>query len=180
MTRRRAAAVGALLALACGLSAADAAPTRSQIFFRDKLLADAKTSDVIKDLLKDGGGFVDRGIVFRDLTGDDRDDAIVRVHSGGAMGVVAIYVFSTDAKKDGTALVAAYRQQKLTRASTRVKGRVLSFRSSAYAVGDELCCPAGVVETTLKWDKKKRAFLVAKREAILAAPEPAPTPTATP
>lgn len=180
MTAGRAAVAGALAVLAGGLAAAHAAQTRSQMFFRDKLLADSRTSATIKDLLEDGGGFVDRSVVFRDLTGDDRDDAIVRVQSGGAAGAVALYVFSTDAARAGSELRVVYRQQRLMRASTRVRRRVLSFRTSTYAEGDELCCPSKVVETTLRWDARKKTFRVAKREDVVAPPQPTPTPTATP
>ena len=183
MTRRRAAASGALLLLlllAVGVTVISAAPTRSQTFFRDKLLADTKTSAAIKDLLEDEGGFVDRAIVFRDVTGDDRDDAIVRVQSGGAAGAVAIYVFSTAAGREGSELKVVYRQQRLTRASTSVKGTTLSFRTSTYAVGDELCCPSKVVETALKWDSRKRAFTVTSRKDVVAPAAPTPTATPTP
>ena len=180
MRRGRLALLSAWLLLACGLTIAGAAPTRSQNFFRDKLLADAKTSDEIKDLLRDGGGFVDRAIVFRDVTGDDRDDALIRIQSGGAMGAVALYVFSTAAGSAGSELKVVYRQQRLTRASTSVKGTTLSFRTSTYAAGDELCCPAKIVETALKWDRSKRAFVVVSRTDVVAPANPTPTATPTP
>ena len=77
------------------------ARTQTQQFFEQRLLADKQTSKEIKDLLRSGGGFVDKGVVFRDVTGDKRDDAVVRVHSGGVNGVVAVYVFSTANKKGG-------------------------------------------------------------------------------
>ena len=120
-----------------GLRAEDAVAA----FFEQRLLADGLTSEPIKTLLRSGGGFVDRGVVFRDLTGDKRDDAVVRVHSGGAAGVVAVYVFSTANRKGGK-LQAMFRSQNLMRASTRVLKGVLSYRTSRYEPGDELCCPA--------------------------------------
>ena len=181
MRRGGAAVLGALLLLAAALGPAEGAQTRSQLFFLDKLLSDTKTSAAIEDLLRDGGGFVDRGIVFRDLTGDDRDDAIVRVQSGGALGAVAVYILSTAAGRPGSELKVVYRQQRLTRASTSVKGRTLSFRSSTYAAGDEVCCPSKVVETALGWDSKTKTFKVTRRTNVVApaGPTPTPTPTAT-
>ena len=79
--------------------------------------------------------------MFRDLTGDKRDDAVVRVHSGGAAGVVAVYVFSTANRKSGK-LRAVFRSESLMRASTRVLKGVASYRTARYDPGDELCCPA--------------------------------------
>ena len=88
---------------------AHAAQTPVQEFFRDKLLADARTSPEIKVLLRRGGGFVDRAPLFDDLTGDGRADAVVRVHSGGAGGVVALFVFSTDTGRGRTTLAPVLR-----------------------------------------------------------------------
>ena len=117
-----------------------------------------------------GGGFVDRGVVFRDVTGDKRDDAIVRVNSGGANGVVAVYVFSTANKKGGK-LKVIFRSQKLMRASTRVRKGVVTYRTARYEPGDELCCPSHVTESTLGWDKATRRMKVVKRETFVPPPE---------
>lgn len=157
------AAAGALLLAA--YAAAD--PTRSQRFFREKLLNDAGTSDEITDLLRTGGGFIDRSIAYRDLTGDDRDDAVIRVHSGGAAGVMAIYVFSTHGKK---ALRVLYRQQRLVRGSTRVAGRRLTYRTAQYKPGDELCCPSAIGETEVRWDPRNRRFRVHEQRVVIPPP----------
>ena len=153
--------------------------TQSQIFFEQRLLADGQTSKAIKTLLRSGGGFVDRGVVFRDLTGDKRDDAFVRVHSGGAAGVVAVYVFSTANRKSGK-LRAIFRSQSLMRASTRVLKGVASYRTSRYEPGDELCCPARLTQSTLKWNADERRMRVSERVTFVPPPEAgtpaAPTP----
>ena len=151
MTPRR-----AFAALACVAAAATVAgvalsePTRSQTFFKDRLVADRATAAQVRSTLRDGSAFVERSITFRDLTGDEKDDAIVRVQSGGAAGAVAVYVFSTDGARDD-ALRVVYRAQKLTRASISVRDDVLFHRSAVYAPGDDLCCPARLVETELEW-----------------------------
>ncbi len=174
------------LALVAGLAAvlaalwvaapASAQKTQSQVFFEQRLLADRLTSKSIKTLLRTGGGFVDRGVVFRDLTGDKRDDAVVRVHSGGAAGVVAVYVFSTANRKGGR-LRAIFRSQSLMRASTRVLKGVLSYRTSRYEPGDELCCPARLTQSTLEWDRDERRMRVGERVTFVPPPE-AVAPTA--
>lgn len=171
----RVACVAAVLAAVWGAAPASAQKTQSQTFFEQRLLADGLTSAPIKTLLRSGGGFVDRGVVFRDLTGDKRDDAVVRVQSGGAAGVVAVYVFST-ANRKGAKLRAVFRSQSLMRASTRVIKGVLSYRTSRYDPGDELCCPARLTQSTLAWDADERRMRVSERVTFTPPPE-AWTPT---
>ncbi|HVL95490.1 MAG TPA: hypothetical protein VM266_06475 [Solirubrobacteraceae bacterium] len=170
----RAAAAAALagVALAAAVAPAAAAPTRAQELFRRLIVADRMTTEPIVDLLRTGGGFVSRTIAYEDLTGDGRQDAVVRVESGGAAGAVALYVFSTHGRAAGTDLRAIHRRQKLVRATTRVRRGVLTFRSSRYADGDQLCCPSEIVETRLRWDDKRKRFRVARtRDVDPPAPE---------
>ena len=168
----------ALLAAALVALAAPAAVAKdaTQQFFEQRLLADKLTSKPIKQLLQSGGGFVDKGVVFRDVTGDKRDDAIVRVQSGGVNGVVAIYVFSTANRKGGK-LRAIFRTQSLMRASTRVLKGVVSYRTSRYAPGDELCCPSQVSQSTLAYDRDARRMRV-KERVVFAPPPQAQAPPA--
>jgi hypothetical protein len=162
--------LAALVVAALLAPAAAVAKNQTQQFFEAKLLADKKTSKAIKELLQSGGGFVDKKVGFRDITGDKRDDAIVRVNSGGANGDVAVYVFSTANKKGGK-LKVIFRSQKLMRVATRTTKGVLSYRSARYEPGDELCCPSHVTETTLGWDKTDRRMKVVKRETFVPPPE---------
>lgn len=165
MRQRGAALVVALAALATA-PAASAEQTASQRFFTQKLLDDPRTSEGIEDVLR-GGGFVDRRITFRDLTGDERDDAVVRVQSGGAAGIVAVYVFSTGG---GDELEAVFRSQSLTRASTRVRDGRVSYRYARYEPADELCCPSVIMESRLQWKRKEGRFVVARRVQISPPP----------
>ena len=174
----RAAGLAAVLAAVSGAAPAMAEKTASQRFFEERLLADHHTSKAIRSLLSGGGGFVDRGVVFRDLTGDKRDDAVVRVQSGGAAGVVAVYVFST-ANRKGAKLRAIFRSQKLMRASTRVLKGVLSYRTSRYDPGDDLCCPARITQSTLGWNADERRMRVRERVTFTPPPQ-AVAPPATP
>jgi hypothetical protein len=151
-------------AIACGLAVAAAAvapalaePSRSQTFFRAQVLADNAPTDEIVDLLR-SGGFVDRTIQFDDLTGDGRQDAVVRVTTGGAAGIVAIYVFTTDGRKQSDTLRVRFRRQALIRASTRVRKHVLTYKTRSYAAGDELCCPSEAEEFVVRWDDDAGRF----------------------
>lgn len=165
--RRRGPFVAALIALLAAAPAA-AEPTASQEFFTQKLLDDPRTTAEIKELLR-RGGFVDRRITFRDLTGDERDDAVVRVQSGGAAGIVAVYVFSTGG--DGGELEAVFRSQGLARASTRVRDGRVSYRYARYEPADELCCPSVIMESRLQWKRRQGRFVVARR--VQVSPPPA-------
>lgn len=103
--------------------------------------------------------------MFADLTGEGKDDAVVTVDSGGASGVVAVYVFSAGS---GRNLRIVYRNQRLYRASARVNpGPALVYVTPRWRSGDELCCPSEYRETELKWSAAKRRFGVAKRRTVL-------------
>ena len=166
MTRRPALAL-AVTGLALALPApALAEQSATQRFFSERLQADKGTSDEIEDLLRTRRGFVDRTVTFRDLTGDDRADAIVRVQSGGALGAVALYVFSTDTGVKDSGLRVVFRSQELRRAQTRIRDGVLRYRSARPQPGDELCCPAAVAETRLRWRERRHVLTVAERREI--------------
>ena len=163
MTRAR-----AVMALACAATAAAigagiaiSEPTRSQTFFRDRLIDDRSTVAPVREALRNGSAFVDRRIVFADLTGDEKDDAVVRVQTGGAAGAVAVYVFSTAGTRS---LRVRHRAQKLSQASFAVRDGALSYRSAVYEAGDELCCPSKLVETELRWADGK--FVIEDRREI--------------
>ena len=165
--KRRPALALAVFGLALALPApALAEQTATQRFFSERLQADKGTSSEIEDLLRTRRGFVDRTVTFRDLTGDDRADAIVRVQSGGALGAVALYVFSTDTGVKDSGLRVVFRSQELRRAQTRVRDGVLRYRSARPQPGDELCCPAAVAETRLRWRDRRHVFTVAERREI--------------
>ena len=141
----------AIAATLVAIGGSQARPTASQQLFRKTLLDDAKTTTAIKRLLRDRGGFVAPDIAFADLTGDGRSDALVLVDSGGAAGAVGLYVFSTHGRATDSALRAVYRSQQLYRASAEIAAETLIVRVPRYAEGDDLCCPAKIVEKVYAW-----------------------------
>jgi hypothetical protein len=168
--RRLAVIAGAAVCLAFA-PPAGAEQTTTQRFFAERLLADSGTSDEIRDLLRSRQGFVERRVVFRDLTGDDKADAVVRVQSGGAAGAIALYVLSTDTGRRGSGLQVVFRSQELLQAETRIRDGVLRYRSSRPQPGDEVCCPSRVAETRLRWRERRHRFTVAERRDV-GADEP--------
>lgn len=148
-------AAGAMLALGSGSSAA---PSKSQELFRKTLLDDPKTTATVKGLLTDGGGFVAPDIVFADITGDGRSDALVLVETGGAAGAVAFYVFSTDGQAADSPLRAVFRSQRLYRASVEPAGTTLKLRTPKFAPGDDVCCPAKISQREYTWSTSAKAL----------------------
>lgn len=146
---------GALLATA----GSPAKPSASQTLFRKTLLDDPKTTSAVKALLESRGGFVAPEVVFGDLTGDGRSDAVVAVENAGAAGAVAVYVFSTDGEAEDSPLRAVFSSQRLYRASAEVADDgSLVVRTPGYAGGDDLCCPAKVVERVYAWSAKAKTL----------------------
>jgi hypothetical protein len=134
-----------------------AAPSKSQSLFKKTLLADAKTTSAVKTLLR-SGGIVAPDIAFADVTGDGRSDAVVLVDTGGVAGAVALYVLSTDGEAEESDLRAVYRSQRLYRASAEIADGKLIVRTPRFTEGDDVCCPAKVVERTYAWNKRARAL----------------------
>jgi hypothetical protein len=167
------AAAGALVAI--GQSYAK--PSPSQQLFRTTLLEDDRTTSGIKALLRDRGGFVAPDIAFADLTGDERSDAVVLVDSGGASGAVALYVLSTHGKEADSPLRAVYRSQQLYRARVTVSAGSLLLRTPRFAEGDDLCCPAKVVERTYAWSDAAKTL---KQRSSQELPGPGVAPPAPP
>jgi hypothetical protein len=167
----------AALALPAGVGArqqqSDTTSTSPQTFFRDLLLGDSATSTAVKRLLRTGAGFVSPQPGFADLTGDGKSDAVVTVSNGGAAGAVAVYVFSAEGSTDAK-LHAVYRNQQLYRVHPRVNGSTLTLVVPQWSTGDDLCCPAKLVERDYAWSSRAQAFT---RRAVREIPGPgAPTP----
>ncbi len=146
-------------ALLLASAGSPAAPSRSQALFRKTLLDDPKTTSAVKDLLRDGGGFVAPEIEFSDLTGDGRSDAVVLVDSGGVAGAVALYVLSTDGERAESDLRAVYRSQRLYRAAVQVSGDTLTLRTPRFSRGDDVCCPKRITERVYVWSARAKTLL---------------------
>ena len=142
---------------------ASAKLTPAQKLFRDKLLASKAVAHSVKVTLKKGG-FVSKDILIADLTGEGKSDAVVTVDSGGASGIIALYIFSSGSGDD---LNIVYRNQRLYRADAHINpGPSLVYLLPSYKDGDEVCCPASYRETTLKWSAKTKRFGVSQRRTV--------------
>lgn len=163
--RRFALLILAALALSGAPGAGAARPASPQRLFRTLLLRDADTSRAVRGLLRDGSGFVDPRVIFSDLTGDGRPDAVVLVATGGAAGDVALFVFSTDHSPRGR-LRAVERRQALYRANASVRHSAVVVRTPIYGAGQGLCCPYRLIETTLRWSARAQRFQIRRRRDL--------------
>jgi hypothetical protein len=169
--RRSRIAFSSLAVLALALAAvllttggSSAAPTKSQELFKKTLLEDPSTTTAIKNLLSTGGGIVAPDITFTDLTGDGRSDALVFVDTRGVAGTVALYVFSTDGAAENSDLRAVYRSQRLYHASTAVSAGTLIVRTPRFVEGDDVCCPAKVVQRVYAWSAGNKTLTLRSSE----------------
>jgi len=128
-----------------------------QSLFTHQIAVDKGTAPDIRSGLRDRRVFVDEEITFADLTGDGRNDAIIRVDDGGAAGAIAVYVYSTDGAKK---LHAIYRNQRLYRATVAVQGAALLLSTPRYSAGDEICCAAQSLQRTLTWSARTRRLVL--------------------
>lgn len=135
-----------------------AKPSAPQALFEKTLLEDERTTPAIKELFQSRGGFVAPEVVFEDLTGDGRSDAVVLVETGGLAGAVALYVFSTDGEAEDSPLRAVYSSQRLYRATAEVVDATLVLRTPRYAQGDDVCCPVRIVQRVYVWNAKAKTM----------------------
>ncbi len=163
-----AAATLSAVALA-GAQGTGAAGDPGQAFFHDALIKDAKTTAAVRRALTSDAAVVDPATQYADLTGDGKSEAIVRVHSAGAAGVVAVYVFSTDRQPKG-ALRVVYRSQSLYRAITMpTDDDQLQIDQPRYAAGDDVCCPGKLTRRRYRYSSSTRAFARTALETITLA-----------
>ena len=73
------------------------------------------------------------------------------VETGGVAGAVALFVLSTDGKPAESDLRTVYRSQRLYRASAEVVDATLIVRTPRYVEGDDVCCPAKIVQRVYAW-----------------------------
>jgi hypothetical protein len=153
---------GALAMVAGGAQAQEERTPSQSAFFRDLLLKDRRTAAGISKLLRTNAGFVAPRVIFADLTGDGRADALVRVMAPGASGAVGFYLFSSHGQEPDargrTTLRAVYRNQTLYRLALIVSGATVIARVPSYSQGDDLCCPARILERQYVWSERARSL----------------------
>ena len=119
-------------------------------------------------LRQTGGQLEPRAIVYADVTGDGREEAIVPVTSGGTLGNLAYQVYTLRGGVAAPILTA-------TRDAGTAGGVVLSVEdgklirtTGKYGPADPRCCPSVLVKTYYRWDGVN--LQVGREEELPASP----------
>ena len=149
-----------LLALACGSGAEDdpaGMPTVAPTPIDYSAIRDVdfeslpETTDLLQRL--GSGRVASEAVIYEDLTGDLREEAIVPVTSDGTLGNVAYLVYSL---RSGIPVLILTRTMDRTTASGLAMGiddfGALTETVGVYGNEDPLCCPSVLRQTTFRWD----------------------------
>lgn len=102
-----------------------------------------------KELADSGGTVAEDEIVFADLSGDGKEEAVVPVTSGGTMGVFEVYVLSPQ----GSAVKQILRFNPGTgKLVAQIQDGLLVITEPVYGPDDPNCCPGKLKKTTFRWD----------------------------
>jgi hypothetical protein len=100
-----------------------------------------------------GGGEVEGGaVLFADLTGDQREEAVVPVTSQGTLGNVGYLVLTMDSGKPRVVLTRTIDRSTASGLKMTAEDGVLLETRGVYGNEDPLCCPSQLRETTFRWD----------------------------
>jgi hypothetical protein len=100
--------------------------------------------------MNNGGEIDPAAIIFVDLTGDNAEDAIVPVSSGGTLGNLAIFVYSADAY--GPALLLQVEPEGDGGIVADVQEGQLFIDEASFAPNDPECCPSQITRRYYVWD----------------------------
>jgi hypothetical protein len=119
-------------------------------------------------LLQLASGAVDEAaIIYADLTGDLREEAVVPVTSQGTLGNIAYIVLRLDAGKTEPILTRTLDRFARSGLKMSVQDGILLESAGVYGNDDPLCCPSLLRVTSFRWDG---ALLQVEREERVAQP----------
>jgi hypothetical protein len=100
-----------------------------------------------------GSGAVESGaILYADLTGDQREEAIVPVTSQGTLGNIGYVVFTLESGKPAVVLTRTVDRSAASGLQMSVEDGVLLETRGVFGPNDPFCCPSQLRETTFNWD----------------------------
>lgn len=94
-------------------------------------------------------------VVYADVTGDQRDEAIVPLSSGGTLGNVAYVVLTM--RNNAPVVVLSRTTDRSSAGGLRmtVEAGQLIETVGEFGPEDPLCCPSMLRRTTFRWDGSK-------------------------
>jgi hypothetical protein len=145
----------ALILAACGSGDDDTATSKVTPTPRDATAirtVDVADVPAVSTTARQLGGEVDeKAVMYVDLTGDGREEAVVPIASGGTLGNLAYVVLTVH---NGTP------ESILTETAAGTAGGVqmeldvgkLVATTAEYGPEDPLCCPSYLIKTQYRWD----------------------------
>ena len=115
---------------------------------------DFEQRDELQDLISQlGGGAVEAGaVVYADLTGDQREEAIVPVTSQGTQGNIGYLVFRLESDQPDVILTRTVDRTSASGLQMSAEDGVLLETRGEFGPDDPFCCPSQLRETTFRWD----------------------------
>jgi hypothetical protein len=127
--------------------------------------------DLALALRQTGSGSVDpRAVVYADVTGDRREEAIVPVDSGGSLGNLAYLVFTLRSGSPALVLIRTLDRSSAGGLKMTVDDGSLVETAAEYGPQDAFCCPSVLKQTTFRWDGT--GLQVAREERVSMTPGP--------
>ena len=130
-----------------------------------------KTAALQNAVRQVGGGDIDlKAIVYADLTGDRREEAVVPVDSGGTLGNIAYLVFTMRGGAPALILTRTPGRSSAGGLKMVVEAGKLVEIAAEYGPQDPLCCPSALRRTTFRWDGL--TLQVEREEKVSSTPGP--------
>jgi hypothetical protein len=153
-------AIALLLLTACGSgeTPSDASSPKPPLADVDAIRSiDFSQDPATQDLLaKVGSGRVaQEAVLYADLTGDQKEEAIVPITSDGTLGNVAYIVLTMSSGKPKAILTRTMDRTAGSGLRMAVDGGKLKELVGVMGPSDPLCCPSELRTTTFRWDGTK-------------------------
>lgn len=94
-------------------------------------------------------------MIYADLTGDQKEEAIVPIASDGTLGNVAYIVLTMSSGKPNAILTRTMDRTAGSGLRMAVDGGKLREIVGVMGPSDPLCCPSELRTTTFRWDGAK-------------------------
>lgn len=146
-----------LLSTACGSGSDEPSTTPTASASPSDVAAireiDFKTSTAVLESLSQLGGNVNTlEITFADLTGDQREEAIVPVSSGGTLGNIAYLIFTLESGAPELLLTRTPDRSTASGLVMEIEEGQLVETIGEYGPEDPFCCPSMLRRTYFHWD----------------------------
>lgn len=123
-----------------------------------------KNADVMTTLRQlPGGSVLPKEIVYGDVTGDRREEAIVPISSQGTLGNLAYLVFTMKGSSPALVLTRGLGGGSGGISMKLDEGKLVEL-APELGPEDPLCCPSATRKTTFRWDGAK--FQVEREEKL--------------